>query len=1088
MADLGIIGPAAGIGADELDELGLFAPMFTEEDMIYQRIQAGNDIMEAIEDVIGDSEKNEFKVAKEYRQWLMETKPPGWNSPRHLGAVNELLRVGKEMSDERVKGMTFAQEGMRMLPDALKHKIAIMAAEPEERETLPREYQQAKAMAAQRAAPALAGEGLTGGAGTTVAMIKEELKRLKIKGITGKTKPQLLAMLPEGHPMKAAKPAKKAKAKPAEPERREVALYAPAPEAIAAAREEERRVAPESSPADDLAAQASVAARRSAPTSLEELPEELGSRVKRMASEMSAAEEAEIRRKPVTFGSIFFPRDMKDIIGRTAYIVAILESIKDEEEMKIIEANKRASFEVNGGTILAVRDSLLDDAITNGLISEEQAEEMMDEAIRIPDDLQLEGLQKLLAKDANGVVKINTNKDGDIVVLVSESSELITRKPIREVVSKVVSNAEDLYNRFESKKDEFLNVAFKRIALEKAKEKPEEGRAERVAARTMPKEDENAFLRPLFSEAAIRNKAALKKTIREAVDSVLKAGSDGVKVFDAAGRVDGEFFGESMGLNKDRESYTYDKNDDNANKLQILKYITFLAIVGDNEDDFNTWGHEEVFEHASDYGTPGYASAGYSDYHVKDVYDALRDGSTLFDAIKDAEPQDYFKAVFYLDEGGKEKLEELKEDALTDIRHDLGIDEDGADDEEHQEEIYERLQEFHEDYYGTFWDSDGISWNIKLVAKNRAEGAGLHGGALNDEQFADLINEMVDVFNQVGDVGAVAAFLDDWLEQNNEQAERPRIVHAFNIRVFGLPPPSYDMPFDEAARGGAFYCGAKKMPGKYDRMGTSNECFRKGIGVGYAASRNVSNAKLQTLSIRQLGQLAMESGVRGYSTMRREQLIDAIREKRNVRGGAASISTTVPIQGDPGYVNGRVGRALLARRAAAMLPSNDADSIRLGSGNVFGRRRARVAPEPTMSAEEAVRQIQAQQAAREPTSLTEIMNAVLINEQRTGVIDAAGRQRVNRIYQRLDPTLPPPFPTRDEIVVTDVGEEELAPRRVSTASSGRPPARSSTSGSIHSLNETTTSSAAAAPAAPARRRSTMASSLGPITEGSLEEF
>lgn len=101
-------------------------------------------------------------------------------------------------------------------------------------------------------------------------------------------------------------------------------------------------------------------------------------------------------------------------------------------------------------------------------------------------------------------------------------------------------------------------------------------------------------------------------------------------------------------------------------------------------------------------------------------------------------------------------------------------------------------------------------------------------------------------------------------------------------------------------RGGKLYCGNRvPPPAGYSKRGTSYECFRKGVGVGLALAPKAAAAPapaqarppplkdLERMTIRELGQEASQQGVRGYSRMKRAQLIEALRPLRALRGGGA---------------------------------------------------------------------------------------------------------------------------------------------------------------------------------------------------------
>jgi hypothetical protein len=86
-----------------------------------------------------------------------------------------------------------------------------------------------------------------------------------------------------------------------------------------------------------------------------------------------------------------------------------------------------------------------------------------------------------------------------------------------------------------------------------------------------------------------------------------------------------------------------------------------------------------------------------------------------------------------------------------------------------------------------------------------------------------------------------------------------------------------DKRFGKTKKGGAkVYCGTKTPPAGAQR-GSPFACFRKGVGVGIAMPKRGPTAEqLQNMNLRQLGALAAERGVKGYSRMRKDQLIEVL--------------------------------------------------------------------------------------------------------------------------------------------------------------------------------------------------------------------
>ncbi len=870
--------PAPGIAAEDLDELGLFEPMFTDEDMIYARIQGGMDLMDAIEEVIGErGDMNPWKAGKEYKQWLEETQPPGWNSARHLGAANELMRVGKEMSDERVKGMTFAMQGMRGLPDSLRHKIMIMAGDELDRDTLPREYQVAKKMANQRAAAAaepagaagaapgaagaLRGEGRLKKGAASKDQIIAELKRLEIKGYSGKNREALLGMLPEGNPLKSGmimveeeEPAA-APAPAPEPERRELALFAPAPEAVAAAREEEGRVAPAAAPAEEMAERAAeINMIRPPARKLKDLPENLESNIREMAVQMRAAEEEEFKSKPVTLASVFFPRDMNNVRRRAAYIVAILSQLSDEPD-RITDFNATWNITQFHRPVMELQRIFSPpDGVTEK-----------------PDSYQLDRLVSLLKPSDGGSLRYEEGSRAGhpYDFILTKSKELLSEKTLASSINDLKRKASELLARVKAKATEFAKTLEQRDLIEKYKPMGAEGKVElgrKLGKLKAPLGDELATFKRVAEEYL--HLPHEQQALNYAVDKLsrlLSGTNDSIEVV----KVKGQFGDDVLA-----EMLTEEGRD--AILVRVLVYL----IAADA-----TEVAEQMVEEADVtdvHNLRSYASV------PRDEVSAIRydEDETWDSVVKKAMDESglarLLKPQVKLTEQGKLRLESFA-DQLREEWYEIAEEEyDNEEDEETKEDwISSRIDELQDD-----WEGDGSEYNeVKFqynIVKRGAAGAGLTGGALNEDQMAEIIEDLFDVYEQVGDLVAVEARMDDILAERGEQAERGRVISRFQAEFQDRYPP----PPPDAARGGSIYCGAKaSVPRPHDRRGTAAECFKKGIGVGLAASSNVSDAKLQTLTIRQLGQLAKERGVPRYSLMRREQLIEAIRGRRQVRGG-----------------------------------------------------------------------------------------------------------------------------------------------------------------------------------------------------------
>jgi hypothetical protein len=97
--------------------------------------------------------------------------------------------------------------------------------------------------------------------------------------------------------------------------------------------------------------------------------------------------------------------------------------------------------------------------------------------------------------------------------------------------------------------------------------------------------------------------------------------------------------------------------------------------------------------------------------------------------------------------------------------------------------------------------------------------------------------------------------------------------------------------------GGRIYCGLKQRPAG-TTQGNTYTCFKKGVGVGMMleSQKQPAEPELETLTIRELGQLASKKGVKGYSKMKKAELIEAL---QILRGGRE----TQPERGNPMIVS-----------------------------------------------------------------------------------------------------------------------------------------------------------------------------------------
>lgn len=87
----------------------------------------------------------------------------------------------------------------------------------------------------------------------------------------------------------------------------------------------------------------------------------------------------------------------------------------------------------------------------------------------------------------------------------------------------------------------------------------------------------------------------------------------------------------------------------------------------------------------------------------------------------------------------------------------------------------------------------------------------------------------------------------------------------------------------ESIEGGALYCGDKKYrnraPPPGTELGSRGRCFKRGIGIGMMIEKT-KLPDFNRLSLRELGKYAALMKVRGYSTMRRAELIEILSDMK----------------------------------------------------------------------------------------------------------------------------------------------------------------------------------------------------------------
>jgi len=81
------------------------------------------------------------------------------------------------------------------------------------------------------------------------------------------------------------------------------------------------------------------------------------------------------------------------------------------------------------------------------------------------------------------------------------------------------------------------------------------------------------------------------------------------------------------------------------------------------------------------------------------------------------------------------------------------------------------------------------------------------------------------------------------------------------------------------------YCGKERQPPKGKRFGTPNQCFLKGRKAGFVGGVSKGLVPLTRDGLNQLRkdvvrELAFRFGVRNYSQMSKEQLVNGILENR----------------------------------------------------------------------------------------------------------------------------------------------------------------------------------------------------------------
>ena len=77
---------------------------------------------------------------------------------------------------------------------------------------------------------------------------------------------------------------------------------------------------------------------------------------------------------------------------------------------------------------------------------------------------------------------------------------------------------------------------------------------------------------------------------------------------------------------------------------------------------------------------------------------------------------------------------------------------------------------------------------------------------------------------------------------------------------------------------GGVYCGNKRPPPGGQAVGSTLQCFKKGVGVGMTIERNKipTDEELHNMSLRKLGELARQLKIPRYSRMKKEDLIEEI--------------------------------------------------------------------------------------------------------------------------------------------------------------------------------------------------------------------
>lgn len=141
--------------------------------------------------------------------------------------------------------------------------------------------------------------------------------------------------------------------------------------------------------------------------------------------------------------------------------------------------------------------------------------------------------------------------------------------------------------------------------------------------------------------------------------------------------------------------------------------------------------------------------------------------------------------------------------------------------------------------------------------------------------------------------GLATRDIDSFIKQNAEELLKrlPSYTRPFAKAITGLAGVANRLMYGEGnmymeakgITGGRIYCGLKEkaLPAG-DRVGNRWECFKKGIGVGMMLESQKEPA-LEEMTLRQLGQEASKRGVKGYSRMNKQTLIDVLRP---LRGGS----------------------------------------------------------------------------------------------------------------------------------------------------------------------------------------------------------